>query len=391
MKKTCKSLFRTVLLGATLLTPSTSAWAMTTPPQTVAEHLVTDTLIETTFTTLTQYIIELLRGMTGQLSAADQIKSRQMGGYFDGQIQEMYKIANSEAIYQSQQDSTPPRTLCETATGLAGAAAAEQNTRAVQKFVSDVQVASLTNRQGGPSANGPLAHAQYRAGEILSLYCDPDTFNTDNYTPCYNSSPAMVDADIDPTKTLLNPDLVLDDEGFDAANAYISNLVQPVSNEPIRGGALAPQEGRLLYAERRGHDARKGMAIAALSGLVADMTPTTPMAGYISSLTGDTITNADGSAATNTSKMKLLSALLSDRFLNGTYQLKLNDMNNSTVLLREANNNFANIQVGMFELLEQNRKLIALNATLLAIASDTASAASPAEISTDVITIGTEN
>lgn len=366
MKTHCKTFLKSVLLGATLLGSfSQSASALTTPPQTTAEHQATDTLITASFETLNQYLIELLRGMTGQLSAADQIGSRQMGSYFDGQIQEMHKLAQSEALYKTSRDSQPPRTLCETATGLAGAAAATQNSRDIRTFMSDVKMAEMTNRQGGPTANGAAAHAQYRAAEILNLYCDPEAFNTEGLSPCLNSRPDMIDADINPTKTIYSSEMVLDSEQFDAANSLITNIVQPISNESLRGAQLNSQDGRVLYAMRRGDDARKGFAVASLSGLVADVTPSTKMGQYVNAMTAEA--NASNP---NTSKMKLYSTLLSDRFLNGTYHLKLNGMNSSTMLLREANNNFANIQVAMFELMEQNRELIALNAALLATVVD---------------------
>lgn len=224
--------------------------------------------------------------MAGQYSGQTAVYNRQNGGYSDSHVQNQHKLAEETARFEAQQQNEPPRTLCETAAGLAGMAAARDNTDYTTEFTTDVLTGELTNRRGGPTQNGPTAHANTRFATTMALYCDPLSVNTGVDNPCYNERADLIDADINPDKSIYSRSMNLNEDRFDAAVDLTRNVVMPVANQPLSGGVTQTQDGRVIYAMRRSNDARRGMAIEALMGLTAEYQPSTQMGSWVEAMVG---------------------------------------------------------------------------------------------------------
>lgn len=360
------------LLSATA--NSTSAYAIACPctpaGQTAQAHMMTRATLAQEVTTMMAELYWAFTQATGQMTSARQVELRQLGGYFDGQIQELHKIKEGEARFQAQLDAEPPRTLCETATGSSGLRAAQINQASAQNYMNDMSTAKIVGRRGTSSYDGPASFANAKFATTMTLYCDPESVNNDVNSPCAASeNNPLVDADINPSKSLFASNMTVDTEQFDAAHDLIMNVVLPLSSENTRGLQTQTSDGKITMTVKRGTDARRSVAAASLNGLLADVTPSTQMGAFVRSLQGEEASSV-GDGQDNISKRELLSALLSDRVMNGTYHLKLADMSNNVMLLKELNGNLALTQIALNERIKQNRELIALNATLLATLVD---------------------
>lgn len=86
----------------------------------------------------------------------------------------------------------------------------------------------------------------------------------------------------------------------------------------------------------------------------------------------DTGTAAEGQATEYVSKYQLLSALLSERYMNGNYQMAIASMNSQSMLLKELNSAVSRVNVALNEDYEQNREMISLLSARLASRNDIA-------------------
>lgn len=353
---------------------STSAYAFACPctpaNQTAQAHMKTRLALTTQAATMMAQLYYAFTQATGQMTSARQVELRQLGGYFDGQVQELHKLKDGEARNKAQKEAAPPRTLCEIATGGSGLRAAQTNQKDMQRYLSDMTTAAIVGREGTAAHNGPYNYANAKFARTMTLYCDPLSVNNDVNSPCIaGDENYLVDADINPSKTLFSTNLTINTDEFDAANDLVMNVVMPMAPETLRGSQLSTAENRMALVEQRGTDARRSTSAAALNGLVGDVTPSTPMAPFVRSIQGEEVSDVyDGQE--NVSKRELLAALLSDRVMNGTYHLKLADMSNNVALLKELNNNLALTQIALNERIQQNRQLILLNSALVGSLED---------------------
>lgn len=150
--------------------------------------------------------------------------------------------------------------------------------------------------------------------------------------------------------------------GLDTANAYATNLVQPVAPPAVRGTQLASLGGQSYAVWRRHYNAQMSLARRVVSHVVATRTPSV----YLTTQQQQEMVDEGLPQATVASWLEALSLDVNRRESNVSWHAALEADPNSKTVLVEIATEIAQANYIALETYKQNQRIELLDASLLA-------------------------
>lgn len=255
-----------------------------------------------------------MQAMTVQLNTADADQSNLIGQYTDSMDANRTNMALMGTEIETHRAMRPSETVCVGATTAGGMARAANIRRAYGASAPRERLNRSGGRQGTPAANGTGADQRARWDDYVANYCDP-TING-GAAGCTAAGAIGPGRDLDVTGEIFEKDTidVRDANTRKVVDDLLTNIVEPVTMQPIPTETLSGAEGQELWLKAESYKSRRQVLFDAVYYIVARRVPGSDMAEFI-----EPIRNAAGlpNSSDNPSHNEVLDALMVDRYRSG--------------------------------------------------------------------------
>lgn len=278
-----------------------------------------------------------MQAMTIQINTADSDQSNMVGQFTDGFDANRTNMAIMGVEIDTHRAMRPSENVCVSATAVGGMTNAANLRRAYGTAAPRERLARTAARSGTPAANGPGADQRARWEDYVANYCDPDL--NGGAAGC-TSDGSMKGRDLDVSGEIFMKDTidVRNAETRKVVDDLITNIIEPVTMQPIPVQTLAGPQGQETFLKGESYKARRQVLYDAVYHIVGRRVPGSNMGTYI-----NPIREAAGINASNfvdsPSHNEVMEVMMAERFRAGTIgvnQIDEPENNNRELVVQQA-------------------------------------------------------